>query len=228
MVPLLCLLLLSSAFAPPPATESVIIEPGRDATLIEHPEGALANGSGPFFFAGRTNQSQNGTRRALLFFDLEAALPDDAILVSASLTLFLAPSNPGPRAITVHRVLADWGEGASASAGGGGAPAETGDVTWIHTFFDSEFWVRPGGQFVSRPSARGVVDAPGFYRWTSAPLLVRDVRLWQAAPHRNLGWILMGDETTPQTSKSFASREHPDPSFRPVLEITYRRPAEDD
>jgi hypothetical protein len=33
-----------------------------------------------------------------------------------------------------------------------------------------------------------------------------------------------GDETTPQTAKSFASRENPDLSLRPVLEVTYRLP----
>ncbi len=35
---------------------------------------------------------------------------------------------------------------------------------------------------------------------------------------------LLGDETTPQTAKSFASREEPDASLRPVLEVTYQLP----
>jgi hypothetical protein len=32
----------------------------------------------------------------------------------------------------------------------------------------------------------------------------------------------MGDETERQTARAFASRENPDPSLWPVLEITYR------
>jgi hypothetical protein len=57
---------------------------------------------------------------------------------------------------------------------------------------------------------------------TSTNHLVQDVRLWWSAPERNFGWILIGDETTPQTAKSFASRESPEPALRPVLEVTYR------
>ena len=54
--------------------------------------------------------------------------------------------------------------------------------------------------------------------------LVQDVRLWNSAPQQNFGWIVIGDETTPQTAKSLASRESPEPSVRPVLEVTYRLP----
>jgi hypothetical protein len=56
--------------------------------------------------------------------------------------------------------------------------------------------------------------------------MVADVRLWLAAPHRNFGWILLGDETAPGTAKSFGSREEPDLSLRPVLEVTYHLPGD--
>ena len=56
---LVALLLLSL----PANAETVLVEAGRDATLIEDPDGAWANGSGPFLFAGRTTQDQNGIRR---------------------------------------------------------------------------------------------------------------------------------------------------------------------
>ena len=204
--------------------EVVVVEADRDATLIEHPDGNLGNGSGPSIFVGRTGQSQNGVRRAVVRFDVASALPEHAVIESASLTLYLAPSNPTTREIRLHRVLADWGEGASASSGGSGAPAQTGDVTWIHTFHDSEFWVHSGGQFVGRVSARLDVAGSGFYTWDSTHHLVQDVRLWTSNPSRNFGWILIGDETEPQTAKNFASRERPDLALRPALEITYRLP----
>ena len=210
--------------APSARAHTVTIEAARDATLIEHPEGALANGAGPVMFAGRTNAPVNGARRALISFDVAGALPDRAIIESVSLTLFMNPSNPEPRVIRLYRVLADWGEGSSSSSGGGGAPSEPGDATWIHTFWDTDFWVHAGGQFLGRASAERDVGASDFYTWDSTVHLVQDVQMWSAAPDRNFGWILIGDEATPQTVKSFASRDHTDPSLRPALELTYRVP----
>jgi hypothetical protein len=220
---LLLLLLVGSAAA---VAETVRIEADRDATLIEDPDGALANGSGPYFFVGRTNAQRDAVRRGLLRFDVAAALPEHAIIESVSLTVFVSPSNPELREFRLHRVLADWGEGPSAASGGGGRPSEPGDVTWIHTFYDYDFWTHSGGQFVGRVSARTTVAGSGYYTWDSTNHLVLDVRLWNAAPQRNFGWILIGDETTPQTAKSLASRENPDPALRPVLEVTYRLPGE--
>jgi hypothetical protein len=208
------------------AGETVRIEADRDATLVEHPDGALANGSGNFFFVGRTSQGVTSIRRALLHFDVAAALPEMAIIESVSLTLFMSTSNAETREIRLHRVLADWGEGASASNGGGGRPAEVGDATWIHTFYDAEFWVHSGGQFIGRTSAELGVAGTAFYTWDSTRHLVQDVRQWRSNSARNFGWILIGDETTRQTAKGFASRENPDLALRPTLEVTYRLPGD--
>ena len=201
--------------------ETIVVEADRDATLIEDPDGALASGSGAFLYAGRTNQGTGGVRRAVVRFDLDAVVPKGAVVRRAVLVLAVTPGNPGPRLYRLHPVLDEWGEGASSSGGGGGAPAEPGDATWIHTFADQEFWSHNGGQFLGVASAEAVVDEPGVYRFESDGLL-RDVRVWSRRPGTNHGWILIGDETTRQTVKSFASRENPDPSLRPVLEITYR------
>ncbi len=206
--------------------ETVFVEADRDATLIEHPEGALANGAGPVFFADRTNQPSNSIRRALIRFDVAGALPGGAIAEAASLTLHLTPSNPVPSRLGLHRVRWDWGEGDSSASGGGGAPSGPGDATWIHTFWDLEEWVRAGGAFVERSSAEQDVGEPGFYTWESSRQLAADVQLWVAAPSRNFGWILIGEETTPQSAKSFASREHPDPALRPFLAVSYRLPGD--
>ncbi len=204
--------------------ETVQIEALRDTTLIEHPDGALANGSGPVFFVGRTAQGQNSVRRALLWFDVAAALPEQAIVESAALTVFATNGNPRMREIRLHRVLADWGEGASSTGGGGGRPAEPGDATWIHTFHDYDYWTHGGGQFAGRVSARTDVAGSSFYTWESTNHMVQDVRQWNSAPERNFGWILVGDETESQTAKRFAGRENPDLALRPVLEVTYRTP----
>jgi hypothetical protein len=215
------LLLLAPALA---TAETVLIEAGRDATLIEEPDGALANGSGPAFFVGRNNQAQNSVRRGLIYFDLATALPRNARVESVRFTLYMWPSNPGLRTLRLHRLLSDWGEGASFASGGGGDVSTSGDATWIHTFYDDEFWLRPGGHFVRRASASRDVGASGFYTWEATQKMLADVRLWLRAPRRNFGWILIGDETTPQNAKGFASREESDPSLRPVLEVTYHLP----
>jgi hypothetical protein len=220
------IVLLTILFVAPAAAETVTIEADRDATLIEDPDGALANGSGPALFVGRNNAAENSVRRALLYFDVAAVVPKRAIVEQVTLTLYMTPSNSQSRELSLYRVQADWGEGPSSASGGGGAPSEPGDATWLHTFFDTEFWAHNGGQFIGRASAVQLVAGSGFYTWESTNHLVQDVRLWKSAPKRNFGWILIGDETTRQTAKSFASREEPDPLLRPVLEVTYRMPGE--
>jgi hypothetical protein len=216
-------LLLAAAVA---AAETILVDAGRDTTLIEESDGALANGAGPVFFVGRTNQREASVRRGLIYFDVAAALPKNAQVESVRMTLYMSPSNSVPSQIGLHRLLAGWGEGVSSTSGGGGDFSTPGDATWIHTFYDDGFWAKPGGHFVARASASRDVAASDFYMIESTQKMVTDVRLWLAAPHRNFGWILLGDETTPQNVKSFASREEPDPSLRPVLEVIYHLPGE--
>ncbi|MDX1388093.1 MAG: DNRLRE domain-containing protein [Acidobacteriota bacterium] len=200
--------------------ETVTIEASRDTTLIEEPDGALADGSGPALRVGKTGEGS--VRRALLYFDVASALPPKAIVESVELTIHMEPSHAELREYRLHRVLADWGEGASATGGGQGAPAAPGDATWIHTFYDNEFWTHSGGQFAGQPSATNEIAGPAAYTWESTRRLVRDVRRWKSSPRTNHGWILIGGETARNTAKRFASRENADPALRPVLEITYR------
>jgi hypothetical protein len=208
------------------ASETVTIEASKDATLIEDPDGALANGAGAYFFAGRTNQDQGSVRRGLLAFDIASALPARALVESVTLELELSPSNPGAYEIRLHRVLADWCEGPTASAGGGGRPSQPGDVTWVHRCYDTAFWEIQGGQFIGRESARFTVDGAGTYVVAGDVHLLQDVRLWAAAPNTNFGWIIFGDETRRQTAQAFVSRENLDEALRPRLIVTYRVPGE--
>lgn len=204
--------------------ETVTIVATRDATLIEDPAGLLANGAGPALFAGRTGQATNGTRRAVVHFELEDALPRNALIERVFLTLHLTPSNEIPAKVAIHRLLDDWSEGPSFSSGGGGAPAEAGDATWLHAVYDHRFWVLAGGQFVAAASADAVVADVDFYTWQSTPQLVADVRLWLKAPDRNFGWIIVGDEMVRQSVKRFDSRESTTAEFRPALTVEYRLP----
>jgi hypothetical protein len=67
-----------------------------------------------------------------------------------------------------------------------------------------------------------VVGTNGVYSWNNSTHMLADVRLWQHAPDQNFGWLLLGDETMPQSVKRFDSRETSDAKFRPVLTVTYR------
>ncbi len=210
--------------------DTLHIVASRDNTLIEDPNGAFSNGSGPYLFAGRTNQNANAIRRGVVHFDVAAALPAGAKIKSVRLIMFLAKANNVAGGIGVHRVLADWGEGASYAIGGRGAPAQPGDATWLHTFYPDFLWSMVGGSFSAEPSAvRTIGGAVRSYTWESTKQLVKDVESWVANPAENFGWIMIGDEKTPQSVQAFSSREPLcDPAVTelpaPLLEVTYSMP----
>jgi len=220
-LPLLLPLLLAPA---PGQSQTVEIPAAADTTLIEDPEGDLGNGSGPVFHAGRTSQTQNSVRRGLVRFDVAAHVPAGAILEDVSLTLHCSQTNGGPAQVSLHRALAPWGEGASSTSGGSGAPAQPGDATWLFASFPDVAWPVAGGAFAPRPSAVTVVDQPGDYTWPATRRMAQDVNLWRLAPSRNRGWLVLGDESQPTTTKRFDSRENADAAVRPVLRVTWRLP----
>src|SRR6266545_5935335 len=131
--------------------EFAVLRPAKDSTLIEDAAGSLANGSGPAIFSGRINSTTRSIRRALLAFPIAAAVPRGSTITGVTLHLNLSATSGGPATVGLHRILADWGEGASSSGGGGGAPSVQGDSTWIHRFYDVLFWSRPGGDFDPLP-----------------------------------------------------------------------------
>jgi hypothetical protein len=211
------------AITGPARADLIILEPVRDNTLYESATGALSNGAGAQFFAGKTATGK--IRRGLLAFDVASAIPADSTIVSAKLTLFVSQASGPDVTISLHRVLADWGEGASSAGdggGGGGAPAQPGDATWLHTFWDDQFWSQPGGDFDPLVSAATVVGGINFYTWNSTPQLVADVQSWLDDPASAFGWLVKGDESMNQTARRFESREQDLADFRPKLEIEYQ------
>jgi hypothetical protein len=206
--------------------ETAVLSAARDATLIESATGALANGAGPVVFVGRTSQQNGSRRRAVIAFDVASAVPGGAVVTGVWLDLELSASHPEPIQIGLHRVAADWSEGASASSGGGGAPAVAGDVTWIHTRYDTERWAHAGGDFSAEPSAVVSVGDEGTYRFESTAALVADVQHWLDAPSTSHGWILVGGEQAASTAKRFYSREAGHEGEGPRLLIEYVPPCD--
>ena len=224
MIRILSTLLLTCLVSAQVFADMVHIPADRDNTLIEDADGAVSNGAGPVLFAGRTNQAMFSIRRGLVRFDVAGALPADAIIDRVFLTLYQASNNTAPSDVSLHRVLSDWGEGDSFSGGGSGAPSQPGDATWLHTFYDYDFWVQQGGQFVSSASATATIAGNDFYTWQSTNQMVNNVRYWLNHPERNFGWLVMGDEDTGGSVKRFDSRTGKDSNQHPMLTIEYHLP----
>ncbi len=211
-----------ACFAGDPPIASVSLSALKDNTLYQSTTGALSNGIGGGFFAGRTNQANNSIRRGLIAFDL-SGIPAGAAITSVTLRLVLDVTNSGAVNIGTHRLLNNWGESGSdagQNAGGSGVPAESGDATWLHKFSNTQLWSSPGGDFSATASATTSVDNPGVYLWSSAALLA-DVQAWQNEPAANNGWLIRGDESTAGSAKRFWSRQAQFEQNRPSLIIEY-------
>lgn len=202
------------------AAEMVVLATAKDNTLIESDSGLLSNGAGPVMFTGRT--SRFGVRRAMLAFLVSDSLPAQARVDSVRLELTMDQTNSGASIVSLHRMMRDWGEGASSDESGGGDLATAGDATWLHAFFPDSLWDQPGGDFVASPSASSLVDQSARYTWGSTQQMVSDVQNWVGNPTTNFGWILLGDETQ-VSAKRFATREAAENS-RPRLIVYFTRP----
>lgn len=221
------LTVIALASVNPAAADETLIEASRDNTLYESTEEALSNGSGDYLFVGRN--SSNGVRRAVIAFDDLSTIPPGSTIDSVRLHLQLSRASSSPTTLNIWRLVSDWGEGASDADGeeGGGAPAEEGDATWVHTFFDSQTWINPGGDFMAVASGELEVEAAGNYTVESTEALVSDVQEWLDNPEMNFGWILTAGESG-TTAKRFNSRENSDSAMGPVLEVSFTAPPEDE
>ena len=226
-------MLLAGGVTTAGASEKIAIEPSQDNTLYESPidqgelQFELSNGSGDFLFSGRTGVDAGfRRRRALLRFDLESALPPGATLLAVELTLYQSRAAPGapPAGMGLHRVLQEWGEGASEAIGpeGQGNFAEEGDATWHHRLYPDDLWDTAGGHFEAVPSAVTTVGQDeDYFVWLCSSSLLGDVQFWQQNPAANFGWILVGGEESGTSAHRFNSRENGDSELRPRLTLYY-------
>ena len=204
------------------SAETVVLAPSKDNTLYQNPAGQLSNGKGSYLFVGRTDE--NSIRRALIRFDL-SSIPANATISGATLTMFSSsPKDNSPAPVSLRKVARDWGEGASNAPGeeGGGTQAQSGDATWVHTFFNSSMWNSAGGDFSGTASASTPVGAAGRnYTWSGSGLTA-DVQGWVANSPTNFGWAIVGGEGSDGTAERFNSRENT--SNPPRLSVTYTTP----
>ncbi len=171
------------------------------------------------------SSSANARARALLSFNVGAAVPPGATILAARLTVTAtdAPAvAQSTQSFELRRVARPWSEGVQSAAGGGAAAVN--DATWSHRLFPNSAWSSPGGvagtDVAAAVSAVLAVGNAGAYRTASGVPLVADVQAWLDRPEDNYGWMLLGqNESTALTARTFASRE--DPLRAPALEVEY-------
>ncbi|MBL8745728.1 MAG: multicopper oxidase domain-containing protein [Phycisphaerae bacterium] len=211
-------LVLAASVSASGQTQNVSLRASHDNTLYEDGFGLTSNGKGQYMFVGVNGGSVK--RRGIIRFDV-SAIPPGSTITSVTLTMNMSRSNAGVQSVALHRVLAGWGEGSSDAGAeeGSGATAKPGDATWIHRLFPDTFWTNAGGDFAPGASASTSVNT-GSTSWSSSGM-VADVQSWVNSGATNFGWVLKGNEVGSRTAKRFDSREHPTPSRRPVLNLTY-------
>lgn len=198
----------------------------RDTTLFDEDVDA-SNGAGRHLNAGHV--ARGFERRALLAFDLGAAIPHGATLVAASLRLHVdLVGSAGDVSFSLHRMTSAWGEGTSDNGGlGQGAAATRGDATWRTAFAGTPGaeWRTPGGDFITDASASAIVADVGYATWRSAagPTegMLADIAAWRAAPDQNHGWLLKEDTDLRRSVRRFASRSSDNAGHAPLLTVTY-------
>jgi hypothetical protein len=136
----------------------VSLIPIKDNTLIEDTSttlGSTSNGAGDIFVG--LNNDGNRTKRGLMEFDVAGpgGVPAGSTINSVTLTRWVNRNKSlTTMNVELHKLLAEWGEAGSSGKGDGG-PAQTGDATWLHTFYSNQFWATPGGDFAPAVSGDG-------------------------------------------------------------------------
>jgi FtsP/CotA-like multicopper oxidase with cupredoxin domain len=202
---------------------TVQIVASRDNTLYQPATGSTtnSNGAGEHLFAGRTDEGY--IRRGVIAFDLTNFIPSGSTITGVTLTMNMSRTKDRSEDVTLHRLLAGWGEGTSNAAQeeGKGTQAATGDATWYHRFYPTTLWAAPGGDFRSTASALTTVsDREGIFTWSSASL-VADVQLWLNNPGTNFGWLIRGGEGATKTTRRFDTHELASASLRPFLQVNF-------
>jgi len=218
-----CLALALVTVAATSQAETITLSAIKDNTIYEDATTALSNGAGDFIHTGLTREGR--LRRGLIAFDVAGSLPANAVITSARLSMNMSQAtDPSTLEVSsLHRLLADWGEGTSNASGGegSGTAATAGDATWMSRFHPDVPWDAPGGDFNPVASASTDLGGVGLYFWESDGMIA-DVQDWLGDPSNNFGWIIRtGDEIELGAAKRFDSRTNPQAALQPALRLEY-------
>lgn len=200
-------------------TSEIEVTATIDNTIFKDSE--LSNGVGQYVFTGTTRVGV--TKRALVMFKLDSIVPDDLEVDSAHIVMVPTKVKPGSTEVKIYKVATEWGEGSSEATDGDGkgAPATVNDATWTFSKFNTDRWIKKGGDYAFVASDTATVSL-GENTIFSSPTITADVKFWLKNPQMNFGWIFIGDESNTQTSVKFASKDNADNSMWPKLKIYYQ------
>ena len=191
---------------------------------------SLSNGKGGSFVAGTVN-TPNYYRRALICFNV-SNIHSGSIVDSVVLKIHAqqnARHDETARHFTLHKINADWGEGASiAEDPGRGTQAQTNDATWKWNDYPNSLWTTEGGNFVETASATtgtltgDLAEVDVFWRSSVSgnARMKTDVQNWINNPSTNFGWLIKGIEGADlRKATMFYSRESA--TYPPKLTVYY-------
>ncbi|MCH7549925.1 MAG: DNRLRE domain-containing protein, partial [Candidatus Krumholzibacteriota bacterium] len=198
------------------APDTVRLLPTKDNTMYEA-DGSLSNGAGEYLFAGTGADAME--RRALIHFDIAGNIPPNSRIERVRLKLRMTSGPPNLARISLFPATQDWGESTSQAGGdeSQGGAAQTGDATWLNTFYPGATWNTPGGDMGELSVRIPVRDTQSYI--LSTPKMISDVKEWLGNPSQNFGWIMVGEDSV----KVFGSRQSGITADRPELEVVYRQ-----
>lgn len=168
---LICLLVMISIL--PLSTRAIVVSMGaaKDNTLYEDPMGSRSGGADDNFFAGETAVGRE--LRGLIHFDIAGNVPAGSIITSAVLCLTVTRNQSGNMPVALHRLLADWGEGASVPAHGrrGRCAGHAGQCHVASCVFQYQLLVGDRRRFDPIASATQTVAGVASYSWSSGPMI---------------------------------------------------------
>lgn len=222
---LFCLILALALPGAPLVADVVTVRPVADTTIFEE-NGDASDAKGPGLYSGRNTLT--AIRRAFVRFDVAAAVPAGSAINGARLDLVVTQAKGNPVDVSLFRVTAAWGEGASDAGlpGGTGAPATAGDATWTKRVWPGTAWLTPGGDTAALPSATIPVQTTlTTYSFGPTAAMQADVQSWLDAPATNFGWQVRADELQAAPSaRRWGSRESASAAQQPALTITFTPP----
>ncbi|MBM3991226.1 MAG: DNRLRE domain-containing protein [Planctomycetes bacterium] len=202
----------------------VTLTSSKDATIYNDTVGNRTDSKGPTMYSGQAGTSTAWPmRRALVAFDT-SSIPVGSTVTAVQLKLYMSKTVVGAKSFSIHKLSRAWNEGPTSGYSGNGNTAQVGDPTWLHTYFNNQFWTTPGGDFSPTASATVTIGSTYmFYTWGSTTQMVSDVQSWVANPSQNFGWIVRGPEGGLKSAKQFETRESL-PAYWPQLVVTYTLP----
>ncbi len=222
---LLAALLLPTFLSAPLRADVATFAATKDATIFNDVVGNIASGQEKAVYAGLAGTLTSApVRRGLFAFDVAGTIPAGSTIQSVQLKLYMSKTVSGSYPFALYKLTQSWNEGPTIGFSGGGGPAVAGDVTWVHTYWNTQTWSTPGASFVAASSASVSVNGVGYYTWGSTAALVADVQSWLDTPASSHGWILRGPESGPKNAKKFEARNSDSVTWRPVLTVNYTLP----